>query len=93
MKVTIDIDCTPAEAREFLGLPNIQPMQEKAIKAVEEKLLSQRCQHVPRRNPAQLDVVQSRTDRRHVQDVRRIGRQRQEVSRGLLAGSNYSETA
>lgn len=40
MKVTIDIDCTPAEAREFLGLPNIQPMQEKAMKAVEEKLLS-----------------------------------------------------
>lgn len=40
MKITINIDCTPLEAREFLGLPNIQPMQEKAMKQVEEKLLS-----------------------------------------------------
>jgi hypothetical protein len=40
MKVTINIDCTPQEAREFLGLPNIQPMQEKAMKQLEEKLLS-----------------------------------------------------
>ena len=40
MKVTINIDCTPLEAREFLGLPNIQPMQEKAMKQLEEKLLS-----------------------------------------------------
>jgi hypothetical protein len=40
MKVTINIDCTPLEAREFLGLPNIQPMQEKAMKHLEEKLLS-----------------------------------------------------
>jgi hypothetical protein len=40
MKITINIDCTPLEAREFLGLPNIQPMQEKAMKQLEEKLLS-----------------------------------------------------
>lgn len=40
MKVTVNIDCTPQEAREFLGLPNIQPMQEKAMKQLEEKLLS-----------------------------------------------------
>jgi hypothetical protein len=40
MKVTINIDCTPLEAREFLGLPNIQPMQEKAMQQLEEKLLS-----------------------------------------------------
>lgn len=40
MKITVNIDCTPQEAREFLGLPNIQPMQEKAMKQLEEKLLS-----------------------------------------------------
>ena len=40
MKVTINIDCTPQEARQFLGLPDIQPMQEKAMKQLEEKLLS-----------------------------------------------------
>ena len=40
MIITVNIDCTPQEAREFLGLPNIQPMQEKAMKEVEEKLLA-----------------------------------------------------
>src|SRR5262245_27750208 len=27
MKITINIDCTPAEAREMLGLPDLQPLQ------------------------------------------------------------------
>jgi hypothetical protein len=27
MKVTVEIDCTPAEARQFFGLPNVEPMQ------------------------------------------------------------------
>ena len=27
MKVTIEIDCTPIEAREFLGLPDVRQMQ------------------------------------------------------------------
>ena len=28
MKVTFDIDCTPAEARAFLGLPDLTPLHE-----------------------------------------------------------------
>lgn len=40
MKITVNVDCTPLEAREFLGLPNIQPMQEKAMKQMEDRLLS-----------------------------------------------------
>lgn len=28
MKITIDVDCTPDEARRFLGLPDVAPMQE-----------------------------------------------------------------
>ena len=27
MKVTIEIDCTPDEARVFMGLPDVKPMQ------------------------------------------------------------------
>ncbi len=38
MKVTFDIDCTPEEARAFIGLPNIAPMQERLMKAMEGKL-------------------------------------------------------
>lgn len=40
MKFTVNVDCTPQEAREFLGLPNVQPMQERAMKKFEEQLLS-----------------------------------------------------
>jgi Family of unknown function (DUF6489) len=38
MKVTIEIDCTPAEAREFFGLPDVRPMQLALIKRLEEKM-------------------------------------------------------
>lgn len=38
MKITFDIDCTPEEARSFLGLPNIAPMQERLMKEMEDKL-------------------------------------------------------
>ncbi|QMW22725.1 DUF6489 family protein [Sandaracinobacteroides saxicola] len=28
MKITFDIDCTPAEARAFLGLPDVTPLHD-----------------------------------------------------------------
>lgn len=40
MKITVNIDCTPEEAREFLGFPNIQLMQEKVMKQLEDNLLA-----------------------------------------------------
>lgn len=36
MKVTIDIDCTPEEARRFIGLPDLTPVHEAYV----EKLKS-----------------------------------------------------
>lgn len=38
MKVTINIDCTPEEARHFLGLPDVKPMQEHLIKEMQERM-------------------------------------------------------
>ena len=38
MKVKIDIDCTPEEARAFMGLPDVKPMQETMMKEVEERM-------------------------------------------------------
>lgn len=38
MKVTFDIECTPKEARQFLGLPDVQPMQDALMKELEDKL-------------------------------------------------------
>ena len=40
MKITIDVDCTPDEARAFLGLPDVAPMQEAAIAKVQEQLMA-----------------------------------------------------
>lgn len=28
MKVTVDVDCTPEEARRFLGLPDLTPLHD-----------------------------------------------------------------
>jgi hypothetical protein len=38
MKVRIDIDCTPEEARAFLGLPDVQPMQQALMGQLEERM-------------------------------------------------------
>jgi Family of unknown function (DUF6489) len=31
MKITVDVDCTPEEARRFLGLPDLAPVHEAYI--------------------------------------------------------------
>ena len=31
MRITIDVDCTPVEARTFLGLPDLAPMNEMIV--------------------------------------------------------------
>jgi hypothetical protein len=38
MKISIDIDCTPQEARAFLGLPHIEPMQEALVAQMQARL-------------------------------------------------------
>ena len=38
MKVKIDIDCTPQEARAFIGLPNIEPMQKALLAEMQERM-------------------------------------------------------
>jgi len=39
MKVSIDIDCTPEEARAFLGLPEVAPMQEAVMEKLQQQIL------------------------------------------------------
>ena len=34
MKITIDVDCTPEEARAFLGLPDVAPMQRALMEEI-----------------------------------------------------------
>ncbi|HUC60637.1 MAG TPA: DUF6489 family protein [Alphaproteobacteria bacterium] len=40
MKITVDIDCTPQEARSFLGLPDVEPMQTALLADVEARMRS-----------------------------------------------------
>jgi len=38
MKITMNIDCTPEEARAFLGLPDVKPLQEEMLREVQKRL-------------------------------------------------------
>ena len=40
MKLKLDIDCTPEEARAFFGLPDVKPLHEALLPEVEERLRS-----------------------------------------------------
>ncbi len=40
MKITINIDCTPEEARSFLGLPDVAPLQAAMMDEVEKRMRS-----------------------------------------------------
>ncbi len=37
MKVTVEIDCTPDEARVFFGLPDVKPMQAAVMASLEQQ--------------------------------------------------------
>ena len=38
MKVRIDIDCTPDEARAFFGLPDIGPLQQAFVGEMDKRM-------------------------------------------------------
>jgi DnaJ-domain-containing protein 1 len=38
MKVNVTIDCTPEEARNFMGLPDLKPMQDRMMSEIEQRL-------------------------------------------------------
>ena len=40
MKVTVNIDCTPEEARAFLGFPDVAPMQKLMMEQMQERMQS-----------------------------------------------------
>ena len=41
MKVTIEVDCTPLEARQFFGLPDVQPMQTAMLAEMEKRMMAE----------------------------------------------------
>jgi hypothetical protein len=40
MKINVEIDCTPLEARQFFGLPDMQPMQTAVMERLQQQMMS-----------------------------------------------------
>jgi hypothetical protein len=40
MKVNVEVNCTPEEARAFFGLPDLKPMQERVLAEIEQRMRS-----------------------------------------------------
>ena len=41
MKITIDIECTPSEARDLMGLPDVQKLQEQWLTKVQDRIMDE----------------------------------------------------
>lgn len=40
MKISVDVDCTPEEARRFMGLPDMAPVHDAYLDKVKATILS-----------------------------------------------------
>ena len=38
MKMTVEVDCTPEEARRFMGLPDVSALNEALVKEMQERM-------------------------------------------------------
>jgi hypothetical protein len=38
MKVTIEVDCTPEEARRFMGLPDLTPLHDRYLAMMQQSM-------------------------------------------------------
>jgi hypothetical protein len=47
MKITVNVDCTPLEARQFMGLPDVEPMQKAAMAQIEKRMMTELERYTP----------------------------------------------
>jgi len=40
MKMTVEVDCTPEEARRFMGLPDVSALNEALVKEMQDRMAS-----------------------------------------------------
>lgn len=38
MRITVNVDCTPEEARIFMGLPDVQPIQQAMMQEIQDRM-------------------------------------------------------
>ena len=41
MKAVIHVECTPAEGRAFLGLPDVEPIQAAVLERLQERMVNE----------------------------------------------------
>ncbi len=41
MKITVEIDCTPSDVREFIGLPDVKPIQDKWLAEIQKSIMTE----------------------------------------------------
>lgn len=47
MKMTIEIDCSPQEARTFLGLPDVTVLNDKLVEEMQKRMTSNMAMVAP----------------------------------------------
>ena len=57
MKVNIEMDMTPQEARAFMGLPDVAPMQKKMLEEMQARMKAGLRRQRPGRHDAGLDAA------------------------------------
>ena len=50
MKINVEIDCSPEELRQSFGLPDLRPMQDAVLKAMQQQMIDS----VARTSPEEL---------------------------------------
>lgn len=47
MKMTVEVDCTPEEARRFLGLPDVSGLNDHLVKELQDRISSNLAMTAP----------------------------------------------
>ena len=90
MKVTVNVECTPEEARSFLGLPDVAPMQQALLADLEARLRD----NILAMNPEAMIKTWLPTSLQNVEQAQKIfWSQIQQTMSGLAATTSNAMTA
>ena len=87
MKVTVNVECSPEEARAFLGLPDVAPMQRALMSKIEEQLRL----NMQTMNPASMFKAWLPNNMQNVEQAQKaFWSQFQETMNGLTASTSHA---
>jgi hypothetical protein len=90
MKVTVNVECSPEEARAFLGLPDVAPMQQALMADLEERLRT----NIQAMNPESLIKTWLPAGMQNVEQAQKMfWSQMQQTMSGITATTTNAMTA